>query len=74
MGGLSKHNLGQTLAKAFRLSSWKLLLVLVLLGFLAATFLRFDHIKMTELRDAVMAADEKDDDAEIYTSLVALKN
>ena len=69
MGGLSKHNLGQTLAKAFRLSSWKLLLVLVLLGFLAATFLRFDHIKMTELREAVMTADKADNDEEIAKAL-----
>ena len=69
MGGLSKNNLRQTLAKAFRLSSWKLLLVLVLLGFLTAIFLRFDHIKMTELRDAVMAADAADNDEEIAKSL-----
>lgn len=69
MGGLSKNNLGQTLAKAFRLSSWKLLLVLVLLGFLAATFLRFDHIKMTELRAAVLAADEANNDEEIAKTL-----
>ena len=69
MGGLSKINLRQTLAKAFRLSSWKLLLVLVLLGFLAATFLRFDHIEMTELREAVMAADESNNDEEIAKAL-----
>ena len=69
MGGLSKNKLRQTLASIFRISNWKIALVLVLLGFLAATFLRFDHVKMTELRDAVMAADEKDDDEAISNSL-----
>lgn len=69
MGGLSKNKLRQTLAKVFRLSSWKIVLILVLLGFLAATLLRFDHIKMTELRDAVMAADEEKNDEKIATAL-----
>ena len=69
MGGLSKNKLRQTLAKIFRLSSWKIALILVLLGFLAATLLRFDHIRMTELRDEVLAADAANDDDKISESL-----
>ena len=69
MGGLSKNKLRQTLAKIFRLSSWKIALILVLLGFLAATLLRFDHIRMTELRDEVFAADAANDDDKISESL-----
>jgi hypothetical protein len=72
MGGLSKNKLRQTLARVFRLSSWKIALILILLGFLAATLLRFDHIKMTELREAVMAADEANDDEKISSALEAL--
>lgn len=72
MGGLSKNKLRQTLATVFRLSSWKIVLILVLLGFLAATLLRFDHIEMTRLRDAVMAADEENDDEKIEQALKEL--
>ena len=69
MGGLSKDKLRQVLAKIFRLTSWKLALILILLSFLAATLLRFDHIRMTELRDAVLAADSEDDDEKIAQTL-----
>ena len=74
MGGLSKDKLRQVLAKIFRLRSWKLALILILLGFWAATLLRFDHIRMTELRDAVLAADGEDDDAKIAESLKELQS
>ena len=40
----------------FKIKTWQLILVLVPLLFLDATLLRLDHIKMTELRDAVLAA------------------
>ena len=62
MGGLSK----------LRLSSWKIALILVLLSFLAATLLRFDHIRMTELRDAVMAAAAENNDEKIEETLKEL--
>ena len=74
MGGLSKDKLRQMLAKIFRLRSWKLALILILLGFLAATLLRFDHIRMTELREAVLAADSEDDDEKIAQSLKELQS
>lgn len=73
MGGLSKDKLRQILAKIFRLRSWKLALILILLGFLAATLLRFDHIRMTELREAVLAADSEDNDEKITESLKELQ-
>lgn len=56
-----------------KLKTWVLLLILVPLLFIDATLLRLNHVKMTELRDAVMAADEANDDAAIADSLVALK-
>ena len=73
MGGLSKNKLKQSLKKIFRLSSWKIVLILILLGFLTATLMRFDHIKMTELRDAVMTADFENNDEKIATALEELR-
>lgn len=56
-----------------KLKTWVLLLILVPLLFIDATLLRLNHVKMTELRDAVMAADEANDDTAIADGLVALK-
>ncbi len=43
--------------KVHRLKTWQLLLACALLLFLDATLLRFDNLKMVELRDAVLQAD-----------------
>ena len=72
MGGLSKNKLRQTLSAIFRLSSWKIVLILILLGFLAATLLRLDHIEMTKLRDAVMEADAEGNDEKIASTRTEL--
>ena len=45
--------------------NWWLMLILIPLGFLDATLLRQDHIKMVELRDKVLLADENENDEEI---------
>ena len=59
--------------KSFKAKTWQLSLVLVVLLFIDATCLRISHIKMTELRDAVLTADEEGDDEKISESLEALK-
>ena len=59
--------------KHLKIKTWILLLLLIPLLFIDATLLRLNHIKMTELRDAVMAADDANDDAAIESSLIALK-
>lgn len=67
---------GRFQIKKFRIKkikTWQLVLILVPLLFLDATFLRVDHIRMTELRDAVLAADEAEDDEEISRTLEELK-
>lgn len=75
MGGVSKKKRSKkALSRIFHVSTWKLILVLILLIFLGATFLRFDHIKMSELRAAVLAADEKEDNAQILSSLNELRS
>ena len=75
MGGVSKRNKSKkALSKIFHISSWKLILVLILLVFLSATLLRFDHIKMSELREAVLTADEQEDTNKILSTLNELRN
>ena len=59
--------------KVRKIKTWQLILVLVPLLFVDATLLRNDHIRMTELRDAVLQADEKEDDEEISRTLEELK-
>ncbi len=58
----------------FKVKTWQLLLLLVPLLFVDATLLRLDHIKMTELRDAVLAADEAEDDETLAMALQELKD
>lgn len=47
-----------------KIKNWVLILLLVPLCALAATLMRNDHIRMTELRDAVLEADAKIGEAE----------
>ena len=73
MGGKLSNHLQQALGRLKRVRIWQLLLILLPLLFVAATLLRLDHLKMVELRDAVLAADAAEDDAAIQSSLVALQ-
>ena len=57
----------------FEIKTWQLLLILIPLLFIDATLLRRDHIKMTELRDAVLAADAAENDEELERALAELK-
>jgi hypothetical protein len=41
-----------------RVKTWQLLVLLLLMGFVAATFLRLNNIGMSERREAVLAADK----------------
>ena len=53
--------------------TWQLGLILIPLLFIAATLLRFDHLKMIELRDKVLEADASENDEEIAKSLAELR-
>ncbi|MBR3324310.1 hypothetical protein IKG24_02115 [Candidatus Saccharibacteria bacterium] len=57
----------------FKLKTWMLLILLAVLLFADATLLRHNHIEMSELRSAVLSADEADDDAAIAEGLAKLK-
>jgi len=66
-----KHHIGKV--KKARFKTWMLLIILVPLCFADATLLRLNHIKMTELRDAVMSADDENDDEKIEKGLLELR-
>ena len=60
--------------KIHKIKTWKLLVLLIPLIFIDATLLRMDHVKMTELRDAVLEADKNEDDEKTAEALENLKN
>ena len=64
---------GRIKIKQPKIRTWMLLVVLIPLFFIDATLLRLNHIRMTELRDAVLEADKGDDDEEIAKKLMELK-
>ena len=60
--------------KFHKIKTWWLVAFLVPLLFVDATLLRIDHIRMTELRDVVLVADENEDDEAIESALNDLKD
>lgn len=53
--------LRNNLKRLQRIKTWQLLILLVIVGFLSATFLRLNNIGMIERRSAVMTADNSGD-------------
>ena len=74
MGGIKKKDVKAALRKLTKVKTWQLLIIFVLLLFVEATLLRFDHIEMTNLKTAVTAADESNDDVAISEALDKLRN
>lgn len=73
MGG-KKSNHARRLLKSFgAVQNWQLILILIPLLFVTATLLRLDHLRMVELRDAVVQADAENDDVAIQKNLVELQ-
>lgn len=71
MGGLNYKKIKKW--QFHRLKTWQILLILVPLLILDATLLRIDHLRMVEMRDAVLAADEEGDEAVLSQKLEELK-
>ena len=59
--------------KFHKLKTWWLVVALVPLVFIDVTLLRLGHVRMVELRTAVLTADENEDDEGIRDSLEKLK-
>lgn len=73
MGGKKSNHIRRILASVKGVRTWQLVIILIPMLFLAATLLRFDHIKMSELRQDVLIADEVGDAAGIEASLAKLQ-
>ena len=56
-----------------KIKTWQLVVVLLPLLFIDATLLRVDHVRMTELRGAVLEADKNEDDEGIARTLDELR-
>ena len=74
MGGKKTNRIRELLYRWKTVQTWQLVLLLVPLTFLAATLLRFDHLKMSELRRAVLDADVVADQAGIESGLKELES
>jgi hypothetical protein len=57
-----KGRVKRSIKELQRVKTWQLVVLLILAGFLAATFLRLNSIGMIERRDAVLSADEAGND------------
>lgn len=56
-----------------RVKTWQLIIVLIIVGFVAATFLRLNSIGMVQRRDAVIAADKEGNNDAIINRLYDLQ-
>jgi len=56
-----KRQVRRSIKQLQRIKTWQLIILLILAGFVAATFLRLNNIGMIERRTAVIAADAKGD-------------
>lgn len=74
MGGKKSNHIRRLLQSFRAVRVWQLVLILIPLIFFTATLLRFDHLKMVELRAAVFEADKSEDDAAIQAALTNLRD
>ena len=72
MGGKLKEKIKKR--KKLRIKTWILILLLIPLIFADIWLLRQNHIKMTELRDAVLQADADEDDEKLAAALTELRD
>lgn len=73
MGGKKSNHIQKILRSFKAVRTWQLVLILIPLLFVIATLLRFDHLRMVELRSAVIAADQSGDETELEHSMQELQ-
>ena len=73
MGGKKSNHARRLLRNFGAVQNWQLILILIPLLFVTATLLRLDHLRMAELRDEVLAADELGDETILQEKLLALQ-
>lgn len=57
-----KGKIKQSIKDLQRIKTWQLIVLLVIVGFVSATFLRLNNIGMVERREAVLSADKQGDE------------
>ena len=68
-----KRRVQRSIHQLQRVKTWQLVILLILAGFLSATFLRLNNIGMIERRTAVLAADEVGDEDVVINRLYDLQ-
>ncbi len=68
-----KRQVRRSIRQLQYVKTWQLVIVLLLVGFVAATFLRLNNIGMVERRDAVLSADKAGDGTVIQARLYDLQ-
>lgn len=68
-----KRGVKRNIKRLERIKTWQLVILLILVGFVAATFLRLNNIGMVERRTAVINADKNGNETAIVNNLFALQ-
>ncbi len=68
-----KKRVKRSIKQLQRIKTWQLLILLILMTFVAATFLRLNNVGMVDRRDAVLAADKAGDESVIQSRLYDLQ-
>jgi len=68
-----KRELRQKIRRIEKIKTWQLVILLLMAGFVAATFLRLNNVGMIERRDAVIKADQSGDDQALEKRLYDLQ-
>lgn len=68
-----KGRIRQSIKDLQRVKTWQLLILLIIVGFIAATFLRLNNIGMVQRRDAVITADKEGNQDVILNRLYDLQ-
>ncbi|MFZ2545180.1 MAG: hypothetical protein WAW80_04340 [Candidatus Saccharimonadales bacterium] len=68
-----KRQMHHSMRQLQRVKTWQLIILLLLIGFVAATFLRLNNIGMDQRRDAVLTADKTGDSEAIQSRLYDLQ-
>jgi hypothetical protein len=68
-----KRRVKKSIKQLQRIKTWQLLVLLFLMGFVTATFLRLDNIGMAQRREAVLVADKSGDETAIQSRLYDLQ-
>lgn len=68
-----KSRIKQDIKNLQRVKTWQLIILLIIVGFVAATFLRLNSIGMVQRREAVINADKEGNEEDIITRLYDLQ-